>query len=253
MSSYPNGQSTMSAPSIGPSSARAWKSTSRKRGSLPSAWKPPPPTVDGRLFTSPVQRRSPPAPGGRYVRGSSSGSGPRNQRVVNLISSLLTWPSGPNGGSSARRWLRPFSSTITDQPASASTCAAVAPPGPEPITTTSASRSGTTADLGVGVAARLHVAVEPDRPPTRNVAVAAVLGCAVARLTRVLVEQVLERRIGVEATVLLVAVLAGEVAAQRGEPVAVPLLPTDDRAVELALGAALRTLDARAPRDRLDP
>ena len=32
-----------------------WKSTSRKRGSLPSAWNPPPPTVDGRLLTSPVE------------------------------------------------------------------------------------------------------------------------------------------------------------------------------------------------------
>ena len=40
----------MSEPSIGPSSERALKSTARKRGSLPSAWKPPPPTVDGRLF-----------------------------------------------------------------------------------------------------------------------------------------------------------------------------------------------------------
>ena len=46
-----------------PRSARArsaaLKSTARKRGSLPSAWKPPPPTVDGRLLTSPANRRSP--------------------------------------------------------------------------------------------------------------------------------------------------------------------------------------------------
>ena len=44
----------------------------------------------------------------------------------------LTSPSGPNGGSRSSRWLRPFSSTITDQPAAVRTSATVAPPGPLP-------------------------------------------------------------------------------------------------------------------------
>src|SRR5262245_46160720 len=183
--------------------------------------------------------RSPSASEWRYVRGSTRGSGPRNQRVVNLISSLLTCPSGSNGGRSASRWLRPFSSTITDQPAAASTCAAVAPPGPEPTTTTSASRSGTAGDLLVRIAARLHVAVERDRPPSREVTVGAVLRRAVAPLARVLVQQELEDRVGVEPAVLLVAVLLREVDAERGESVAILLLPSDDRAIELALRDAL--------------
>src|SRR4051794_40405811 len=141
---------------------------------------------------------------------------------------------------------------MTDQPAAASTCAAVAPPGPEPITTASASRSGTTADLRVRVAAGLHVAAELDRLPARAVAVAAVLGRAVAPLAGVPVEDVLERGVGVEAAVLLVGVLVGEVVAQRGDAVAVLLLPADDRAVELALRDALGTLDAGPPRERFD-
>src|SRR6185437_8519463 len=171
----------MSEPSIGPSSERALKSTARKRGSLPSAWKPPPPTVDGRLLTSPANRWSPSASSSRYVRGSRNGSGPRKWRRKNLISSFDTWPSGPNGSSRARRWLRPFSSTTTDQPAAVSTSAAVAPAGPLPMTTASHSWAGsvTAAHLFVGPAARLHVAGEVDRDPPGGAGVAAVLGCAV--------------------------------------------------------------------------
>ena len=48
-------------PSTGPRAERSRKSSSRNRGSLASACTPPPPTVDGRLLTSPVSSRSPSA------------------------------------------------------------------------------------------------------------------------------------------------------------------------------------------------
>src|SRR6266536_431644 len=247
------GQSTTSAPSMGPSSDRARKSTSRNRGSFPSAWKPPPPTVDGRLFTSPVKIRSPSSGERRNERGSSSGSGPRKCRCRNLISSLLISPVGANGGSRRSRWLRPFSSTITDQPAAVSTSAAVAPPGPLPTTTASQSRSVTTADLLVRVAAWLHVTREPDRLPAGEAAVAAVLGRAVRALTRVPVQQLLELGSGVEPLVLLLCGECGEAGAERGDAVAVLLLPALHRAVELALGQSLRAFDARAPSQLVEP
>src|ERR1700737_3645515 len=107
------------------------------------------------LLTSPVNRRSPSAVERRYVRGSSNGSGPRKWRRWNLISSLERCPRLAKGGSSAGRGLRPFSRMATDLTAAGRTSAAVEPPGPEPITTTS--KSGTD-DLVVGPAARLHVA-----------------------------------------------------------------------------------------------
>ncbi len=127
------GQSSTRAPSTGPRSVRKRKSSSRNRGSLASACTPPPPTVDGRLLTSPVRRRSPSLAERRYVRGSSSGSGPSRWRRVIASSSLAKWRRGACGGARSSRWLRPFSSTMTDQPASVSTSATVAPPGPEPM------------------------------------------------------------------------------------------------------------------------
>ena len=64
------------------------KSSGRKRGTLPSAWVPPPPTVVGTELTSPTWVRSPSSSWVRKVRGSTSGSGPRKCRLRNLISSL---------------------------------------------------------------------------------------------------------------------------------------------------------------------
>ena len=58
------------------------------RGTLPSAWVPPPPTVDGTELNSPTWVWSPSAASARKVRGSTNGSGPRKCRVRNLISSL---------------------------------------------------------------------------------------------------------------------------------------------------------------------
>src|SRR3981189_79520 len=182
----------MAAPAMGPSPGAGRAATSRNRGSFPSAWKPPPPTVEGRLFTSPVNMRSPSSAERRNERGSRSGSGPRKCRCRNLISSLLISPVGSNGGSRWSRWLPPFSRTITDHPAAVSTSAAVAPPGPLPTMTASQSYSLTTADFLVGVAPGLHVAREPDRSPARAVAVAAVLGRAVRALARMRVQQLLE-------------------------------------------------------------
>src|SRR5512135_1290038 len=103
---------------------------------------------------------------------------------MNLSSSLLTCPSGSNGASSESRWLRPFSSMITERPAAVRTSADVDPAGPVPTITTSQSRSVTAAHLFVGVAAGLDVAGVVDRDPTQAVTVAAVLGCAVRALAR---------------------------------------------------------------------
>src|SRR3954447_9407561 len=127
------------------------------------------------------------------------------------------------------RWLRPFSRTITDHPASVSTSATVAPPGPEPTITASQSRSAIGSHrrllplrhLDVGVATRLDVAGEIDRLPHEAVTVPAVDRIAVQRLARVRVEQRLERGIGIEAAVLLLAVDRGEVGAERRQPVVV--------------------------------
>ena len=69
-------------------SSRGAKSSSRKRGTLPSAWVPPPPTVVGMEFTSPTCVCSPSSARRRKARGSTSGSGPRKWRVMNLISSF---------------------------------------------------------------------------------------------------------------------------------------------------------------------
>ena len=113
---------------------------------------------------------------------------------------------------------------ITDQPASVSTSAAVAPAGPVPMTTASQSRVGsvTAAHLFVGVAAGLHVAGELDRDPARAVGVAAVLGRAVRAFARVRRRRAARNsRVGVQATVLLVAVDVEEVGAERGDAVAV--------------------------------
>ena len=111
---------------------------------MASACTPPPPTVDGRLFTSPVRSRSPSSAMRRYVRGSSSGSGPSRCRSCAATSSLAKWRRGAYGAVRSMRWLRPFSSITTDQPAAVSTSATVDPPGPEPTMTASQSQSVTT-------------------------------------------------------------------------------------------------------------
>src|SRR4051812_35432440 len=147
------------------------------------------------------------------------------------------------------RWLRPFSSTTTSHPASVRMSATLDPPGPLPTTTASQSRLLTRAHLDVGPAAGLHVAVELDGAPSREVAVAAVDGVAVHALARVDVEKPLEGRIGGESSVLLLGRHLTEVRAEGDERVAVSLLVARHRPVELAFGDALRAFDARAPRE----
>src|SRR5262249_35726606 len=161
-------------------------------------------------------------------------------------------PDGAKGGSRSRRWLRPFSSTITDQPAAVRTSAAVAPPGPLPMTTASQSRSVTAGDLFIGVPARLHVAPEADPVPPPLVTVAAVLGCPVRAFARVPVQQLLELGHGVEARVLLVRREPDEVGSERGDAVPVLPLPAVHRSVELALGDAQRAFDAGSPGELLE-
>src|SRR5438128_2605141 len=109
----------------------------------------------------------------------------------------------------------------TDLPASANTWAAVAPPGPDPTTTTS--KSGTR-HLFVAPAARLHVALVADRAPAREVTVAAVLGWPVTRLARVLEQQILQLGDGVERGVLPVSGEVEEARAERGDSFPVDLL-----------------------------
>src|SRR5262245_33313084 len=134
------------------------------------------------------------------------------------------------------RWLRPFSSTITSQPAAVRTSATVEPPGPDPTMTASQSRSAidrrlaALLDLGVGVAAGLDVADEVDGLPSRAVAVAAVHGVAVHAFAGVDVQQVLEPiGRGREATVLRLGFDVREVGADGRDSHSVSLLPADDR------------------------
>jgi hypothetical protein len=68
----------------------------------------------------------------------------------------------------------------------------------------------------------------------------------------VLVEELLELRVAVEALVLHRRSAPRKVASEGGDPVAVALLPAADRPVELSLGDSLRSLDADAPRQLLD-
>ena len=244
-----------------PRSARARsaarKSTSRKRGSLPSAWKPA--AADGRrqvvhladvdaiAVASRVPER---ARLERAGRGRGSGGG------VNLISSFETWPSGANGGSRSSRWLRPFSSMITDQPGRGEHVgrgrARRARCRRSPRRSRGQSRP---ADLLVGVAAGLDVAGELDRRPAAAVAVAAVLGRAVARpRTRARRAAAVNSGTRVEPAVLLVAVDRRRSRRRaRRCPSRYSLLPAGDRSVELALGDALRALDPGAPGELLEP
>jgi hypothetical protein len=109
-----------------------------------------------------------------------------------------------------------------------------------------------THDFGVGVAARLDIARELDRLPPASIAVAAVLRRAVRAFARVLVQQLPELRVGIEPAFLLGPVDSREVRAQRRDPVAILLLPPDDRAVELALGADFLAVGPEEQDRRLD-
>src|SRR5207249_1578403 len=62
-----------------------------------------------------------------------------------------------------------------------------------------------------------------------------------------------EPRVGAEALVLLFGRQRHEVGADGGDPVAVALLPPDDGTVELALGKPLRSFDAGAPCQLVEP
>src|SRR3954453_8072268 len=128
----------------------------------------------------------------------------------------------------------------TDRPASVSTSAAVAPPGPEPITTTSNSGTG---DLRVAPTARLHVAGVSDHAPAGEIAVASVLRRAVRRFARVLEQEVLQLGLPIESKVV----------AERSDALAVHLLPPAHRPVPFTFRLPERTLDARAPRELLEP
>src|SRR5437899_12782715 len=96
---------------------------------------------------------------------------------------------------------------ITDQPALVSTSAAVAPAGPVPMMTASQScGSVTSADLVVGVAARLYVAVPTNDLPTGEITIAAVLGRAVRAFARVRVQRVAQLSHAAQSSVFVVAV-----------------------------------------------
>src|SRR5947209_13732061 len=138
----------------------------------------------------------------------------------------------------------------TVQPAAVRTSATALPPGPDPTTMASLmGRAGLRpAHFVVGVAARLHVALEADGAPPGQAAVAAILGGAVHPFARMFVEQLGEAVVFPQAVVLGSRIDGREVGTESGEPVAVALLQADDGTVELASRDAERTLDARAPR-----
>src|SRR6185312_10187226 len=120
-----------------------------------------------------------------------------------------------------------------------------------PVPTITASTSGTPAHFFIGVAARLHVAWEFDRPPPEQIPIAAVLGRAVRALAHLLVHQRAQLALLAEPRVLLVAADVAKVTSERGEAFAIDLLPSPYRPVELAFGDAARSFDARAPRQLL--
>ncbi len=108
----------MRASSTGPRSVRRRKSSSRNRGSLASACTPPPPTVEGRLLTSPVSRRSPSSATapvgprlerrigseevatvqGDLVVGEVAQRLVRRGQVEQVVATLLEDDDGPSGG-----------------------------------------------------------------------------------------------------------------------------------------------------------
>src|SRR6516162_700594 len=135
---------------------------------------------------------------------------------------------------------------ITVQPALVSTSAAVAPAGPVPTITALA--SVTAAHFVVGEAAGLGITAEFDGAPAHKIAIAAVLGRAVRAFARVLVEKIAELSLRAEPLELLGLVDVAEVGAERGNAVAIDLLPATHRAVEFALGFTERAFDARSPR-----
>src|SRR5262249_46612147 len=93
---------------------------------------------------------------------------------------------------------------------------------------------------------------ELDRAPAGEVAVAAVLRRPVTRLAAVLPQQRAElARRGPQTLVLRREVNIDVVVAERGEALAVDLLPTPDPTVELALREAARPFDAHAPGELL--
>src|SRR4051794_12039884 len=133
----------------------------------------------------------------------------------------------------------------TDQPAPVSTSAAVAPAGPVPTMT--ASRLGTPAHFVVGVAAGLRVAGKLDHAPPVERAVAAVLGWPVCALAGVDVQDASQFGLRAQSSVLFGRVHIAEVVAERGDAVAVNLLPAAHAPVELTFGPPARPFDARAP------
>ena len=165
-----------------------WKSSSRKRGSLASACTPPPPTVDGRLLTSPTISRSPscgaaPVGAGLEQRVGAEQVPALGDLVVGEVAQrLVRRLQATPGGCGPSRPRSPTS------PAAVSTSAAVAPPGPEPMTITSQS-------FIVGRPRRREQGLgEVDALPAGAVAVAAVGGIAVGGLARVHVDDPVVRR-----------------------------------------------------------
>ena len=127
-----NGQSVTSTPAIGPSALRLAKSMPQNRGTFASQKTVPPPTVVGRVLTSPTTRGLVSAALRRNVRGSTSGSARPNARRD--FSSSFEYRVPGLAAVRSVKWLTPFSKTTTCQPAADNTIAAMPPPMPLPIT-----------------------------------------------------------------------------------------------------------------------
>ena len=102
---------------------------------------------------------------------------------------------------------------------------------------------------------RLHVAREFDGHPPDAVAVAPVLGRAVHPLAAVLVQHGCEGATAAPAQplVLVLRCEVTEVGTQRGQPRPVTLLEPHHGSVELAFRDPERSLDARPPRQLIEP
>ena len=135
----------------------------------------------------------------------------------------------------------PSRGCITDQPAAVSTSAAVAPAGPGADDRRRRNRSGTSADLLVGVAARLHVAGNPiARHPARS-RLPPYSGAPYTPSHACSYSSCLTRGCASSARVLLVARRPSRKSSpERGDPVAVQLLPTADRPVPLRVAGSPR-------------
>jgi hypothetical protein len=93
----------------------------------------------------------------------------------------------------------------------------------------------------------LDITGEADGAPSDRVTITAVFRCAVHPLAGVFEEETEKLAIGSQSAVLFIRFGGSEVGAQAGQSLAIALLESDDRAIELAFGQVLGTLNPSSP------